>query len=70
MKEATNNPKPLNRFENGPIIQAHVQNFASCTHDMHLAIISSLYCTENVSFFIYLLEGLGIILIPILKKIP
>ena len=36
---------------------------------MHLVMIASLYCSEHVLFFIYLLEGLGIILILILEKI-
>ena len=58
----------LNQFENEPIILAHEQNFPSCARDMLLLMISSLYCTEHVLFFICLLEGLGIILILILIK--
>ena len=35
---------------------------------MFLVMLSSLYCAGNVLFFICLLEGLGIILILILKE--
>ena len=58
--------KTLNRFQNGPIIPAHMQHFPSCAHDSVLVMILSLYCTKNVLFFICLLEGQGIILILIL----
>ena len=59
--------KSLNWCENRPIIPAHMRNNPSCARDMLLLMISSLYYTKDILFFICLLEGLGIILILILN---